>query len=122
MPEEQGIWVETAQITSLDNLGTDIYWINNHRNVEEMRPTVRDMAATCQRHGKVHHQWLQCWQGRLGQEHRVFEMGEVLVQEQPDALYIWAWEGQVGTAESCADPALAWAEACRVLALAKEST
>ena len=120
MPQEQAIWAEAAKIATLDNLGTDIYWINNDRDVNDMRPIVRDMAATCREYGKVHHQWLQCWHGNLGQEHRVFDMGEVLVQEQPDALYVWAWEGQIGTAESCADPARAWAEAARVLALAKE--
>jgi hypothetical protein len=42
-----------------------------------------------------------------------------LVRRQPDALYVWAWEGQIGTYESCTDPLLAWANACNVLRLAK---
>jgi len=45
----------------LDNLGTDIYWVNSDRDVEEMAPMVREMGALCKASGKVHHEWLQCW-------------------------------------------------------------
>jgi hypothetical protein len=42
------------------------------------------------------------------------------VREQPDALYIWAWESQIGTKETCDDPTLSWAKAREVLAMAKD--
>lgn len=120
MPHDNDLWEEVSRIAGLDNLGTDIYWVNNDREVEEATPLIRDMAALCRRQGKVHHEWLQCWIVQSGREQRIFDQGEILVREQPDALYIWAWEGQIGTKESCDDPALAWSKARDILALAKE--
>lgn len=120
MPHDNDLWEVVGAIKSLDNLGTDIYWVNNDRDVEEATPLIRDMAAICQKHGKVHHEWLQSWMVQRGREPRIYEQGEILVREQPDAIYIWAWEGQIGTQETCEDPALAWAQARAVLALAKE--
>ena len=119
MPIDRQMWSAAAEIDSLDNLGTDVYWVNNDRNVEEMTPMVRDLDAICKQHGKIHHEWLQCWAALRGKEQRIFDQGEILIRERPDALYIWAWEGQVGTTESCEDPERAWAKACEVLAAAK---
>ncbi len=82
-------------------------------------PLIREMAALCHTAGKVHHEWIECWRVKAGKEPRIREYGESVVRERPDALYIWAWEGQIGMKESCEDPARAWAEACRVLAAAK---
>jgi hypothetical protein len=119
MPIDRQMWETCAQIESLHNLGTDIYWVNNERDVEEATPMIRDIAAVCQANGKIHHEWLQCWAAFAGNEQRIADQGHILVREQPDALYIWAWEGQVGTDEACKDPPTAWAKACEVLAAAK---
>lgn len=119
MPEDRAMWQAAAAIDSLDNIGTDIYWINQERAVEEMKPILDDMATLARQAGKVHHEWLQCFNVRRGQEHRVLAQGEILIRERPDALYIWAWEGQIGTSEACDDPAAAWAQAKAVLRLAK---
>lgn len=121
MPHDDALWEPVAQIAALDNIGTDIYWTNNDRSVEEMKPIVAQMADVAQRYGKVHHEWLECWRAKRGREQRIFDQGETLVRQQPEALYVWAWEGQIGTKESCEDPATAWAKACEVLRLAKES-
>ena len=121
MPVDQSMWQMAGEIATLDNLGTDLYWINNNRDVEEMRPVIRDMDALCRQYGKVHHEWLQCWSVQRGCEARILDQGRVLVEECPDALYIWAWEGQVGTTESCENPPVAWAQACEVLAMAKDT-
>jgi hypothetical protein len=121
MPIDRSMWAACAEIESLDNLGTDIYWVNDDRDVEEATPLIRDLDALCKRQGKLHHQWLQCWHVVGGKEERVFDQGEILVRERPDALYVWAWEGQVGTNEACDDPQAAWAKACQVLAAAKGS-
>jgi len=120
MPHDHVLWEATAQISSLDNLGTDIYWTNSDRDVAEMAPIIDQMAAVTRQHKKTHHEWLECWRAHHGREDRIRTQGEVIVRQQPDALYIWAWEGQIGTAESCANPALAWAKACEVLRMAKE--
>lgn len=120
MPHDEAMWEPVAQIAALDNIGTDIYWTNIDRAVREMEPIVQRMAAVAQRYGKTHHEWLECWRVHAGREGRVFDQGETLVRQQPDALYIWAWEGQIGTDESCDDPAAAWAKACDVLRLAKQ--
>lgn len=119
MPHDAAMWEPTAQIASLDNIGTDIYWTNNDRPVQEMEPIVDQMAAVARQYGKTHHEWLECWRAEAGREKRIFDQGATLVRRQPDALYVWAWEGQIGTYESCADPLLAWANACDVLRLAK---
>lgn len=120
MPSDRELWETLSRLESLDNLGTDIYWVNEDRDVEEMTPLVRELDGVCKKRGKRHHEWLQCWGVRGGKEHRIVEQGKVLVRERPDALYVWAWEGQVGTTESCEDPARAWSSAREVLALAKE--
>jgi hypothetical protein len=120
MPRDQDAWRETSEISSLDNLGTDIYWVNNDFAVEDAIPLIEEMDALCQSQKKIHHEWLQCWNVRAGREDRVRRQGEVLVRQQPDALYIWAWEGQIGTKETCDNPALAWSKALEVLAMAKE--
>ena len=119
MPHDDAMWAAAAQIDSLDNLGTDIYWTNNDRDLAEMGPIIDKMAAVTHTHGKVHHEWLECWRAQAGRETRIRAQGEMIVRHQPDALYIWAWEGQIGTYESCDNPMLAWAEACTVLRMAK---
>lgn len=119
MPHDDAMWTAAAQIAALDNLGTDIYWTNNDRDLAGMGPILDKMAAITAEQGKVHHEWLECWRAHAGRESRIREQGEIIVQRQPDAFYVWAWEGQIGTAESCANPELAWAEACTVLRMAK---
>jgi hypothetical protein len=81
---------------------------------------VRAMARMCKQHGKIHHEWLQCWYVQRGCEPRIFEQGNILLREKPDALYVWAWKGQVGTAESCADPQTAWRYIEKIFRMAKE--
>lgn len=120
MPHDEAMWEAVARIDSLDNLGTDIYWTNTNEDLAEMGPIIDRMASVSQEHGKVHHEWLECWRAHAGRETRIREQGEIMVKRQPDAFYVWAWEGQIGTGESCANPELAWAEACKVLRMAKE--
>jgi len=121
MPWHEFLWEPVAAIPSLDNLGTDLYWVNEERDVEEMVRPVHSMRDLCTAHGKRHHEWLQCWMAFRGSEHRILEQGKILVRERPDALYVWGWQGQVGSSETCEDPELAWAKACEVLALAKST-
>lgn len=119
-PEDREVWPEVAGIASLDNVGTDLYWANTPQDVEEMRPLVRELATLCRGRAKKHHEWLQCWGVEARREPRVGAMGQVLCAERPDALYVWAFEGQIGTSEACDDPGRAWAEACAVLRLAQD--
>jgi len=120
MPHDNDLWEVASQIDTLDNLGTDIYWVNNDRDVEEATPLIRDMEALCKRQKKVHHEWLQTWIVKAGREQRILDQGKIIVREKPDALYIWAWAGQIGTRETCDDPILSWAKACEILEMAKE--
>jgi len=121
MPTDREMWVASSEIASLDNMGTDIYWVNEERDIEEMTPLVRELDAICKKSGKKHHEWLQCYGALKGRERRILEQGQVLVREQPDALYVWAWKGQIGTAESCHDPEASWRYACEVLKTAKNA-
>jgi len=121
MPHDDAMWQAAAQIPSLDNLGTDLYWVNDERKVEGMVAPIRTLAAMCAEAGKVHHEWLQCWGVRRGNEHRILEQGRVLLRERPDALYIWAWQAQIGTTETCDDPSVAWRAASEILRMAKEA-
>jgi len=121
MPHDKTLWPAMAQIAELDNLGTDLYWVNNDRDVQEMKPIVSELAATCRSAGKKHHEWLQAWIVRKGREHRIIEQGDVLIGEQPDALYVWAYLSQIGTTESSQDPEAVWAAACELLRRAKAS-
>lgn len=119
MPCDRDIWAKASQIEFLDNLGTDIYWVNEDIDVEEMTPMIRDLAALCHETGKIHHEWLQCWGVRAGREQRILDQGRILVREKPDALYVWAWKGQIGTTETCHDPIKSWEMAAEVLRMAK---
>jgi hypothetical protein len=120
MEHDYALWEAAAQIASLDNLGTDLYWTNNDRDLAEMPPIIEKMAALTKAHGKTHHEWLECWRVKAGREARVRQQGEIMVRQQPDAFYVWAWEGQLGTYETCANPELAWSQAVEVLRIAKE--
>ncbi|NQU44160.1 hypothetical protein HQ520_12800 [bacterium] len=120
MPVDQFVWEDVAKIDSLDNLGTDVYWVNRDNDVEEMTPIVRDMASVCEKRKKIHHEWFQCWGAQRGKEDRIREQGLILVRERPDAVYVWAWKGQVGTKETCEDAEAAWSRAVAVFRAAKE--
>lgn len=117
--DDKEMWNETAKISSLDNLGTDIYWVNNGNDVEGMVPVLGELGNVCNVNKKNHHEWLQCWGVHKGKEYRILEQGKVLIREQPDSLYVWAWQGQIGTDESCDDPEIAWQFAYDVLQMAK---
>jgi hypothetical protein len=118
-PEDRALWQEVAALGPLDNVGTDLYWANTAQDVREAEPLAGELARLCRATGKRHHQWLQCWGVRAGNESRIGELGRALCETQPDALYVWAFGGQVGTSETCDDPQRAWAEACAALRLAK---
>jgi hypothetical protein len=118
-PEDRALWPEITAIGPLDNIGTDLYWANTGQDVRELEPLAGQLARLCGVSGKRHHQWLQCWGVRAGNEPRIRELGQALCDARPDALYVWAFEAQVGTSEACDDPERAWAEACAVLRLAK---
>jgi len=45
MPSDSAMWEAVAAIPALDNLGTDIYWVNNGSDIETMR---RSCAASRQ--------------------------------------------------------------------------
>ena len=115
MPSEQAMWAEASAIHALDNIGTDIYWGNNDRDLAEMRPILSDMKSLATMNGKRHHEWLHGWGIKAGREARILGLGEEIVSARPDALYVWAWEGQIGTSESCDDPMRAWAAATEVI-------
>jgi len=120
MPHQTHLWPKAAEIENLDNLGTDIYLVNRPNDVEDMTPLVREMASLCKENDKVHHEWLQCWFAKTGNEDRILQQGKILVREQPDAMYIWAWQAQIGVDEACDDPALSWSKAVEILRMAKE--
>jgi hypothetical protein len=121
MPHDEEMWASISALPALDGFGTDLYWVNEDRDTEEMAPTVRAMGDLCRDRGKIHHEWLQCWDVRGGKETRIRDQGRILLREKPDALYVWAWKGQAGTSESCDDPVKAWLQAKEILREAKES-
>jgi len=121
MPHDQALWAGIANLPFVDNVGSDLYWVNNDLDVELMVPSLKAMDTLCLENQKRHHQWLQCWDVWGGREGRILEQGEILLREKPDALYVWAWKGQAGTSESCADPVLSWEHAKTILRKAKES-
>jgi hypothetical protein len=118
-PEDRALWPEVAALGPLDNVGTDLYWANTGQDVRDVERTAGELVGLCKAAGKRHHQWLQCWGVREGNEPRLGALGPALCAARPDGLYVWAYEGQVGTGEACDDPRRAWAEACAVLRLAK---
>lgn len=118
-PEDRALWPAVTAVEALDNAGTDLYWANTGQDTREVQPLAEELAGLCRAAGKRHHQWLQCWGVRAGNEPRVGELGRALCDSRPDALYVWAYEGQVGTGEACDDPERAWVEARGVLRAAK---
>ncbi|MFH2144546.1 MAG: hypothetical protein ABII75_00745 [Candidatus Omnitrophota bacterium] len=120
MPVDRAVWKDAAKVLTIDNLGTDIYWANEDNDVDEMRPLIKELAGFCKKEGKKHHQWLQAWGVKKGKEERIRAQGRILINEKPDALYVWAYEGQVGTNEACEDPVCAWEAVCEILKKAKE--
>jgi hypothetical protein len=119
MPTDQSMWEAAAGVAELDNLGSDLYWVNSDRAVAEMGPILSDMDALCKGNGKVHHEWFQAWRVQRGREDRIRQQGMELVRAQPDAVYVWAWKAQVGTNEASEDPHAAWSRAVEVLRAAK---
>jgi len=119
MPHDREMWAETAKISSLDNLGTDIYWVNSEDNIEDMVPIMNELESICKKNKKIHHEWLQCWAARKGREQRILEQGRMFVKHPADVLYVWGWRGQIGTNESCDDPDTCWQYACDILKMAK---
>ena len=51
--------------------GTDLYWANTGQDIREVQPLTEELAGLCRAAGKRHHQWLQCWGVRAGNEARV---------------------------------------------------
>jgi hypothetical protein len=122
MPSEQAMWGEASAIAALDNIGTDIYWGNNDRSLSEMRPLLAEMQSHARNHGKRHHEWLHGWGIKAGREARIVDLGDELIGAKPDALYVWAWEAQIGTTESCDDPIRAWAASVEVIRRAQAAS
>jgi hypothetical protein len=108
MPHDRDMWKEAAAVGNLDNLGTDIYWVNDDRDVEEMRPLVQELADVCRRTNKIHHEWIQAFCVSSGKEDRLAAQGEILIDMNPDGLYAWAYLGQIGTTETCRNPEATW--------------
>jgi hypothetical protein len=122
MPSEQSMWADAGAIESRDKICTEIYWGNNDRDLKEMRPLLADMEMQARSHHKRHHEWLHSWAIKAGREPRVIEMGDELIRARPDALYVWAWEAQIGTYESSEDPTRCWEAAVEVIRRAQAAS
>ncbi len=120
MPCDNTVWKDIAKIKNLDDLGTDIYWVNEDKDVEQMAPIMKEMSSLCRHNNKKHHEWLQCWGVKKGKEQRIIESGNVILREAPDALYVWAYNAQLGTSEACEDPGSSWEAAKQILLRAKQ--
>lgn len=120
MPSDECLWEDISAMDCLDELGTDIYWVNEDIDVELMSAMINKLSSLCKSAGKRHHQWLQAWGVKKGRENRIKEQGEVFLKNNPDALYVWAYKGQIGTSETCEDPKAAWNAACEILKKAKQ--
>jgi len=126
MPSDRAMWRAAAEIPTLDNLGTDIYWaFPDHAETDmdkEMTPIVRDLAGICASAGKKHHEWLQAWKVPSGLERLVTAQGRVLVREQPDGLYVWAYLAQIGTNEASEDCTATWSAVRELFEQARASS
>jgi len=108
MPSDRDAWEEVAREKGLDSLGTDTYWLLEKRPIEWIEEPCRSLVETARRHGKISHLWLQCWRVPRGSESELVEASRELASAAPDRIYVWAYEGQVGTSETCDDCAKAW--------------
>ncbi len=120
MPMDRDSWKDTASIKAIDSLGTDIYIANEDIDPQDMRPLIQELGQICADNKKQHHQWLQAWGVKKGREERIRQMADVLIDEKPDALYVWAYLAQVGTSEACEDPEAAWKIVAEMLKRAKK--
>ena len=59
-------------------------------------------------YGKRSLMWLQGWAIPAGHEDEIADAGQRIAEEQPDALYTWAFRAAQGTVETSADPLRAW--------------
>lgn len=108
MPSDRDAWEEVAGVGDLDSLGTDTYWLLEKKPIEWMREPCRSLVSVAKAHGKSAHLWLQCWQVPAGKEEELVEASRELAAALPDAIYVWAYDGQAGTSEACDDSAKAW--------------
>jgi hypothetical protein len=119
MPQDKFLWKDISRIKGITSLGTDIYWANEDIDAGKVQTLIQEIAADCTAYNKQHHQWLQCWGVQKGNEQRIQQLGEIILAQNPNALYVWAYKGQAGISETCEDPQLSWDFASKILKKAK---
>ena len=110
LPDDQGAWDVVPSIESLDDFGTDPYWLlmGGQMSIEHAVSRAQLAKDISRQHGKESHVWLNCWAIPSGVEEEIYEGGKKLAEVGCDSFYTWSFMGGLGTTEVCADPAKAW--------------
>jgi hypothetical protein len=107
-PSHEATWESIVKIKDLDIFGTDPYWIAFNKSVEWQTEPGQKTIDLCRRYKKTSNLWLQAWQVPSNRENEVGQAVKALADLHPDTLWVWAYRGQEGTSESCANPELVW--------------
>lgn len=108
MPFDKEYWSEIVTIKTLDDFGTDPYWLVTNIGFERAVKDSQDVKKLCQDNHKLSNIWLNGWKIKAGDEEEVYTGGLKLAEAGCDSFYTWTYMAALGTEEECDDPYKTW--------------
>ncbi|MBI4641594.1 MAG: hypothetical protein HY731_12920, partial [Candidatus Tectomicrobia bacterium] len=85
------IWDRFGQISSLDILGTDPYWVIHKQPLEHVRVFARGVRKVTDQYKKGHQMWIQAFRIPAGEEENLVKEIEILIEEGIENIAIWSY-------------------------------
>lgn len=108
-------------IPTVDNIGSDPYWVGGETPVYKyVYDGARRNIEMCERFGKDHNIWLQCFGNPRGKEEEIVTAAEAAYDAGARTILGWGYRGSESNDYRAHNPDVTWARTCDAMRRVRE--
>lgn len=111
-------------IESLDNIGSDPYWLDLHKGYEDVYKYVYEKSKfnmdVCEHFKKDHNLWIQGYRNPIGREEEIIASADAIYDSGARTIFVWGYRGSEGVDYRAESPDASWAATCQAMLRLRE--